>query len=813
MKWIYRIFAIVAMSAFCFDTADVIAAEISATESRTVVNMNRDWHFRYGDMPVAEARPDNGEWQIVHLPHDFQISQPWVEPDASERANLKDNANNTKSRLSARGFKEMGVGWYCKVFVPDSSMLGKRVLLDFEGIMLVGDVYLNGIRVGGTDYGYLGFECDISKQIKIGKENVIAVRADTREPKNSRWYTGGGLYRDVHLVVTDAKEHFARHPLYITTPEVSESNATVSVKAEITHRGKEDSIRVAYVIKDPDWKEVVRGVSVVKTNRKWRTREYDIAEINIANPLLWNCETPHLYSIELSLLKADGGIYDQVSSTFGIRQVEYSPEYGLRLNGKKVLLKGIANHHTLGALGAAAYPRAIEKRIRMLKEWGVNHIRTSHNPYSTSLLRLCDMYGILVVDELYDKWLTQYAGGRKEWTALWQHDIPEFIRRDRNHPSVIMWSLGNELQQYSSLPFNDWGVTAYHLQRMLLSRYDDTRLVTVAMHPRYRSLETDSIPAPLALETDIASYNYRYMYFPTDAKRNPKMIFYQSEASTNNIGTNYYGMNLDKVVGLAYWGMIDYLGESQGWPAKGWAQGMFDISLEPKPIAWLMRSMFKDEPIVHVAVVDNGQEDNTWNGIQVGTERLSSHWNRKPGTSLSLYTYTNADEVELLVNGRSMGRKANDKHDAGKRNRVRWDNIPYKSGYVEAVAITGGKEVARHKVETTGKASRLKVVADGHPWYAGGADIKHVRVVATDRKGRRVHNADDVVTFSVEGDAEIIAVSNGDITSDELSSQNHIRLFNGSAMVILRSGMSPGEIKLSVSSKGLGEKAIILSCE
>ncbi len=813
MKRIYRIFAIVAMSAFCFDTADVIAAEISATESRTVVNMNRDWHFRYGDMPVAEARPDNAEWQIVHLPHDFQISQPWVEPDASERANLKDNANNTKSRLSARGFKEMGVGWYCKVFVPDSSMLGKRVLLDFEGIMLVGDVYLNGIRVGGTDYGYLGFECDISKQIKIGKENVVAVRADTREPKNSRWYTGGGLYRDVHLVVTDAKEHFARHPLYITTPKVSESNATVSVKAEITHRGKEDSIRVAYVIKDPDWKEVVRGVSVVKTNRKWRTREYDIAEINIANPLLWNCETPHLYSIELSLLKADGGIYDQVSSTFGIRQVEYSPEYGLRLNGKKVLLKGIANHHTLGALGAAAYPRAIEKRIRMLKEWGVNHIRTSHNPYSTSLLRLCDMYGILVVDELYDKWLTQYAGGRKEWTALWQHDIPEFIRRDRNHPSVIMWSLGNELQQYSSLPFNDWGVTIYKLQRQLLKKYDDTRPVTVAMHPRYRDIETDSLPAPLAIETDIASYNYRYMYFPGDSKRFPHMIFYQSEANTSSLGPNFFGMDLDKVVGLAYWGMIDYLGESHGWPAKGWDKGMFDMSLEPKPIAYFMKSMFCDDPLVHISIIDNRQKDNIWNGVQVGTSTLSDHWNRVEGDVLSLYTYTNADEVELFVNGMSYGKKKNDTTDANNRNKIKWDNVAYKKGNITAIAYINGKEVARHRIETTGKAVGFKIEPDNNQWEADGNDLQHIRIIAVDKKGRRVPDAEDIITFSVDGDAEITAVTNGDITSDELNCQNHRKLYNGSAMAILRAGNTPGKIKLKVSSKGLGNKTITLSCE
>lgn len=813
MKRIYRIFAIVAMSAFCFDTADIIAAEISATESRTVVNMNRDWHFRYGDIPVAEARPDNGEWQIVHLPHDFQISQPWVEPDASEMANLKDNANNTKSRLSARGFKEMGVGWYCKVFVPDSSMLGKRVLLDFEGIMLVGDVFLNGEHIGATDYGYLGFECDITKKLRYGKENILAVKADTREPKNSRWYTGGGLYRNVNLIITHAKEYFSRHSIYITTPKITTDKATVNIQAELTHRGKADSIKVVYEIKNPNGETVAKGTSTMKTNRRWRTREYNIADVEISKPLLWSCDTPHLYTAHLTLLDDEGNVADNISSHFGIRTIEYSPQYGFKLNGKKTLLKGMAGHHTLGALGAAAHPRAIEKRIMMLKEWGVNHIRTSHNPYSAEFLNLCDRHGILVVDELYDKWLTSFAGGRKEWTALWQHDIPEFIKRDRNHPSVIMWSLGNELQQYSSLPFNDWGVTIYKLQRQLLKKYDDTRPVTVAMHPRYRDIETDSLPAPLAIETDIASYNYRYMYFPGDSKRFPHMIFYQSEANTSSLGPNFFGMDLDKVVGLAYWGMIDYLGESHGWPAKGWDKGMFDMSLEPKPIAYFMKSMFCDDPLVHISIIDNRQKDNIWNGVQVGTSTLSDHWNRVEGDVLSLYTYTNADEVELFVNGMSYGKKKNDTTDANNRNKIKWDNVAYKKGNITAIAYINGKEVARHRIETTGKAVGFKIEPDNNQWEADGNDLQHIRIIAVDKKGRRVPDAEDIITFSVDGDAEITAVTNGDITSDELNCQNHRKLYNGSAMAILRAGNTPGKIKLKVSSKGLGNKTITLSCE
>lgn len=491
-----------------------------------------------------------------------------------------------------------------------------------------------------------------------------------------------------------------------------------------------------------------------------------------------------------------------VSECFGIRSIEYSPEFGFKLNGKKVILKGIANHHSLCALGAAAYPKAMEKRIQLLKSYGFNHVRTSHNPYSKSFLDLCDKYGILVVDELYDKWLTQFAGGRTEWVNLWQQDIPEFIRRDRNHPSVIMWSLGNELQTYWNLPFADWGVTPYRMQRELLHRYDTTRPITVAMHPRGRNQKTDSLPAPLVHETDIASYNYRYMYFPGDGRRFPNMIFYQSEANTAMMGPNYYEMDLNKVVDLAYWGMIDYLGESNGWPAKGWTQGVFDISLEPKPIAYFLKSIFKpEEPVVHIGIIDS--DDNTiWNNVKVGTQRMSDHWNRKDGSLMSLYTYTNAEEVELYVNGKSLGVKNNTK-DPKRRNKLKWDKIKYEKGYIEAVARTGGKIVARHKIETTTDATTLKAETDNTEWKSDGMDLQHIRVVAVDKKGRRVQGVRNKLKFSVEGPAEIVGVINGDITSDELTIGDSRSLYNGTATVILRSTKEPGKVSLTVTADGL----------
>ena len=777
----------------------LLAVSLGANAQRDTLSLNRGWQFKYGNSSSTAQNTDfsTSDVQQVNLPHDFQISQPWVAPAKNEKADNSDQAANVKSRLSARAFKEMGVGVYRKVLHAPKEWQGRRLLLDFGGIMLVGDVYLNGNRIGGTDYGYVGFDIDVTKQLRYGADNELVVVANTMAPNNSRWYTGGGLYRDVRLIATNRDLYFEHHPLFLSTP----GNKQLNVTAEVSNYTKSPSGLIEVAILDANGRQVAVHKQSLTFSRKRRTREYVLDSIPLSNPQLWSCDHPYLYTAVVSLYRNDGTLADRVSEQFGVRTFEFSPQFGLKLNGEKVILKGIANHHTLGSLGAAAYPRAIEKRIKLLKSFGFNHIRCSHNPYSEDLYRLCDKYGIIVIDELYDKWLQQYAGGRTPWTNLWQHDIPEWVKRDRNHPSVALWSLGNELQTYTNLPFNDWGVTAYRLQRELVKRYDPTRLTTVAMHPRGRSEETDSLPCDLAKITDIQAYNYRYAYFPGDGRRFPYMIFYQSEANLPMMGPNYFGMDLNKVVGLAYWGMIDYLGESMGWPAKGWFNGVFDISLQPKPMAYFVKSMFSNEPVVHIGVVDNKSDAVVWNGVKFGGETVTDHWNRTPGSKYTLYTYTNADEVELLVNGKSMGVKKNTT-DPNTRNKIKWTDIAYEPGYVEAVARKDGKTVARHRINTFGKVSRLQLAPDQEVWKADGTDLQHVTVYAVDKNGNKVWDDTDELTFSVEGDASIVAVSNGDITTDENLAGNRIRLFHGSAMVILRAGVKPSAITLTVSAAG-----------
>ncbi|GAE84922.1 beta-galactosidase [Bacteroides reticulotermitis JCM 10512] len=685
-------------------------------------------------------------------------------------------------------------------------------MLDIEGIMLNGDVYLNGEKVGGTDYGYLGFEADITKRINYDGDNAVAVYASTRG--NSRWYTGGGLFRDVHLIVKDSIS-VARHGVFITTPEISAENAKVNLQVEIEgFRGKSADMEISVKIFSPGGRLVGETKTIAPKRSKKQTDEVPLPVVNVADPQLWDCEHPNLYTAEISL-SLDGKIIDNVTEKFGIRSIEFSKEYGFRLNGKKVFLKGVANHHDLGAVGAAAHEFAIERMFKKLKEFGYNHIRTSHNPYSESFLRLADKYGILITDELYDKWSNKdYWAGRVPWTDIVFRNIPEWIKRDRNHPSVIMWSLGNELQMREDLagfPTGDWGVTTYRMLDILVKRYDPTRKTTVAMYPSRAGgiskndldFNTKILPPELATVTDIASFNYRWMNYSEYLKHAPDMIIYQSEATTNERLAPYFGMDREKMVGLAYWGAIEYWGESRGWPNKGWSFSYFDHALNPFPQAYLIKSAFNDESMVYIGIVDKASESMEWNEQTIGTLNISDHWNREEGKLYNVFTFTNADKVELLVNGKSFGIKKNDFKDVSKRNQILWQNIPYVEGKITAIARIDGKEVARHQLETTGKAVALRLEPENNNWVADGMDLQYIKVCAVDNKGRKVPTVTREVVFDVSGPARLIAVDNGDHKSNELFAGNKRQLHNGFAMAVLRSAQSAGKVKIKASVAGL----------
>lgn len=777
----------------------LLAAQNADGQGRLSRLFNFGWRFQAGDLKDAySVNYDDSSWRVLDLPHDFQIEQPW-----------------DKGAGGARGFKAMGTGWYRKTFKADPEWKGKRVLLDFEGIMLIGDVWVNGQKVGGTDYGYIGFETDITKLLRYDADNVVVVSASTGKKGGSRWYTGGGLFRDVHLLVKDYVS-IARHGVFISTPKITEQSADINVQVEVEGiSGKQLDVEINARIFSPKGELVTETKGMAPKKNKLATVEVPLPVVAVSNPQLWSCETPNLYRAEITLVH-NGKVIDNVTEKFGIRTLEYSPEFGFKLNGKKLFLKGIANHHDLGAVGAAAFDRAIERQFELLKKFGYNHVRTSHNPYSKSFMELADKHGILIVDELIDKWSDKsYWGGRVPFTQLWYKMIPEWIKRDRNHPSVIMWSLGNELQMREDLagfPTGDWGVTTYRIFDVLVKRYDSTRKTTVAMYPsragaisrKDADFNKKVLPPELSTVTEVASFNYRYPDYAQYLEACPDLIVYQSEATSSELTAPFFGMDRDKMVGLAYWGAIEYWGESNGWPKKGWNYSFFNHALEPYPQAYLIKSAFSDEPLVHIGVVDSEKESIEWNDVIVGRMPLSSHWNRAEGSKQNLFTYTNADEVELLVNGKSLGIQKNKRDDIRSRNMIYWQNIPYgKGGNIIAIARNNGKEVARHQLETTGKAKALKIELENADWKADGMDLQYVKVYAVDSKGRVVPATEGEVAFEVSGEAKLIAVDNGDHMTDELFSGNHKKLHQGFVMAILRSNQTSGNVKIKASLKGL----------
>ena len=805
---------------------------------------NFGWKFQLGN-PEGAEKPgfDDSQWRTLDLPHDFQFEQPWA-----------------KDGKGARGFKPMCDGWYRKTFRLPTECKGMRVTLDFGGIIFYGDVYVNGKKVASTDYGYVGFEADITKALNHDGDNLVAVYASTGPATGSRWYTGGGLFRDVYLKVSNQQTRIARHGLYVKSAPKSAGmvrpdhlNAQRIFDNPLNPQGgnpagpwdvlvqlqvigwQKHNIQLRATLKDADGNIVGTAQCAMPDHTIQNNTEVALPFINVPQPHLWSPDTPYLYTVEATV-EEDGQVIDSVSDQIGLRTIEYSPQFGFKLNGQKTYLVGMANHHDMGAVGAAAFGKSIERQLRQMKAFGYNAIRCSHNPYSEDLYRAADRVGMLVVDELIDKWSDKdYWGGRRPFMQLWPQLIPEWITRDRNHPSIVLWSLGNELQtrdNWAGYPTGDWGITTYRIFDQMLKRYDRTRPTTVAMFPSRAGAQrntpdfkTYQVPPELACATEVASFNYQWDAYPGYFRYKPDLILFQSEAVTNQLQQPYYGMDRQRSVGLAWWGAIEYWGESNGWPKKGWNYSFFQHTLEPYPQAYLIKgSIQPEQPVCQIGVVNGKGEQVDWNDVKVGSQKITYNWNQPEGSKQNVFVYTNADEVELLYNGKSMGTQQNNRADIAKRNITYWSGIDYgKGGRLLAIARTAGKEVARHQIETTGKAVALKIVAEGKTpqdtfnpktdqWTADGMDLQYFKVLAIDSKGRAVPNAADQVTVTVQGAATLVAIDNGDHYTDNLfrPEDNTKQMQTGYMQAILRSTRQSGKVTLTATSPTLKQAKLIL---
>lgn len=788
-----------------------LAATGAERESRPI---NFDWKHCFGDIPEAYLPGfDDRDWNDVNLPHDASISGPFC----------RDSLNSDRKN----GFLPRRKGWYRKHIELPADKENRRIFLEIEGIYRDAHVYVNGQEKDHILNGYESHLIDITDAVKSG-DNLIAISYDNTDKESSRWYNGEGLYREVNLLTTDPI-HVAYNGTYVGTPQVSEELAEVDVQTEVTNDSAEETdVTVVSEIIDPAGTVVLTMTDVAPVSP---AKTYTFRQPGrIEAPKLWEIGSPRLYTLVTTLM-AGGEIRDRYETTFGLRDIDFDREKGLLLNGKKVLVKGVNMHHDLGPLGAAAFQRGFERRLEGFKKLGCNAVRLSHNPHSRHVLDWCDRNGILVFDEAFDKWQGQYFGKENDFNDHWKESLTWLVKRDRNHPSVFIWSVGNEVTQQRKAKEN-YGVDMMEEMRAHVHALDPGRKVTVALAPaRQRGVTKNksefyrSGPPELEFCSDVVSVNYREEFWPLDRAAYPQLIFMLSEAQVGNLGGEWFNFDHDKSVGLFYWGGTDYIGESFGWPAKGWVNGIIYSTDEWKPFSHYIRSLYSEEPMVHIAVMDRSEETaKYWNDVDLRFQPMSSHWNWAGRDSVTVSTFSNCREVELRLNGRSLGRKmipevyitkdvkgySAEEFDPGHpietgpeiHKDLEW-TIPFELGVIEAIGYVDGEEVASHRMETAGVPYGIKLEADRDTVRADGMDLVYVTASVVDSRDITVPSAAHEISFEVTGAGENIAVGSADMLSDESFVSDRRKAFEGRVLLVVRSGRQPGRIKVSAKSRDL----------
>lgn len=838
MKHLFRLLAVVVLL-----FAGCSRSELS--EARVVEDFNFDWCFMLGDK-AAYAAPDynDGNWRQLHLPHDWSIEGEF--------------SRNNPSTV-AGGALPGGVGWYRKSFISPN-LDGKVVHIEFDGIFMNSTVYVNGQEVGHRPYGYSSLSYNITPYLlPEGEENVIAVRCDNKQQPNSRWYAGCGIYRNVRLVTTS--ELFVDYSgTYITTPEVSADEAVVDVA--VTLRNLDD---VSHNLTLHNTIVNARGSEQVSKSESHTIEAGESIEVKMTlkldSPELWDIDSPYLYTM-LSVIEVNGKVVDEYPTKFGVRTIEFKADTGFWLNGRNVKLKGVCMHHDMGALGSAVHRRALERQLDILQSFGVNAIRTAHNPPAPELLDLCDKRGILVMDEAFDMWRrakTKYDYARffDEWH---QRDLIDFVKRDRNHPSVIMWSVGNEIleqwdsQEHSSLdklPTEQRNLLMNFIAEgasgnsndveknpnVLLTRhvvatlkqYDDTRPVTAGCNetrPFNNLLRSGAL--------DIVGFNYHEQDYDSVRVWYPDMPFIGAEtASSLNSRGFYLHPSTQELVVPARWDLpyntkhhqcsaYDHSRAPWGtlhetaWLAvrdREFCAGTFvwtgfDYLGEPTPYTWPSRSSY-------FGIVDlcGFPKDcyymyrSEW--TDEPTLHLFPHWNWQEGDKIDLWAYyNNADEVELFLNDESLGKRTKEE---GALHAV-WQDVDFVPGNITAVAYKDGKEIMRHSRKTAGEVAEIRLSADRDMLKADGYDLSYVTIESYDKDGNFVPTAMNQLYFDVEGAGELIGVDNGNAAGSESLKGSTMKLFNGKALAIIRTLKDvQGDIRLKVRGDGVKDVTIVLT--
>lgn len=714
--------------------------------------INADWYFNLGDIKYGGAEFfDHSEWRKLELPHDWS-----VESVASP------------SLASCTGYLPGGIGWYRKDLDIPKNKEGNKVYVYFEGVYNNSEVFINGKWIGKRPNGYVSFMYDLTPYLNFGGRNVLAVRVDHSQDADSRWYTGSGIYRDVYLVYAN--------PVHIGlwgvsySAKVNQKNAVLSVQAEVENTDKMPvTVKVLHEVFDRDGKKVGAG------SRDYSLKADEMVKkeltISVAQPKLWSLENPYLYTIKTTLSKG-GKVIDRTETQAGIRSLTFDPNKGFALNGKLMKVKGVCIHHDAGCLGVAVPKEVWRRRLLQLKEIGCNAVRMSHNPQATCVYELCDELGILVKDEAFDEW--EYA--KKKWITGWnkgkpgfqgsasyfrewsKKDLADMIRRDRNHPSIIMWSIGNEVD-YPNDPYShpvldqaeigQQHVRGYRKEQPRAERLGDiakelveeakkhdlSRPVTAALAGAVMSNETD-YPAAL----DVVGYNYTENRYQIDHEKYPNRILYGSE-TRHDLNAWKAVRDNDFIFGQFIWTGFDYLGEAGPWPSRGFTTGMIDLAGNIKPNGYFRRALWLESPTVYVGThkIESAKKKPSANASAV--------WNYEPGDIIRVVAYTNCEEAELLLNGKKVGeRKPYDDSTA----IIYWD-IPYTPGTLEVVAYNQGNMVAKDKIQSSGLPYAIRTSMDKTQDIKVG-EVLHLMIQVVDENNIPVVLADNQITCKIEGE-------------------------------------------------------------
>ena len=786
----------------------VVLSVRAADSARATFDFDANWLFSLSDPAAAMmAAFDDSGWRAIDVPHDWSIAGPF-----------------SAQYASGTGYAPGGIGWYRKHFRLDPAQSNRLVTIEFDGIYDNSEIWINGQFVGGRPYGFSSFMCDLTPYIKWHGDNTLAVRVDHSRIADARFYTGSGIDRNIRLVLTDPL-HFSHWGIAITTPTVSPTSATVQIDSSIESQlpGKVRFTLESEII-DPTGKTVDNSIflfSAASNSTNTLTQK-----IKITCPELWSPATPALYTL-VSRLFSDSNLVDDTTTTFGIRTAVFDPDRGFLLNGVTTKLKGVCLHHDAGSLGAAVPEPVLERRLRVLREIGVNAIRTSHNPPDPALLDLCDRLGFFIMDEALDeftpsknKWIAginqgvpaHYGYGEifDQWGTT---DVADMVRRDRNHPSVILWSIGNEID-FANDPFTDpvlgnnyrpGNPPATDLPKCAaplvaaVKSFDRTRPVTAALATVSMS---DAVGLPDLL--DAAGYNYQESRYADDHRKFPHRIIYGSENS-QTYGAWLAVQTNDFIAGQFLWTGADYLGEANAWPNRANGAGLLDLCSFKKPIGWFRQSLWSDQPMVYLCASEVSP-----GGFGGGRRWLRGveSWNWSSNSTINVICFANCPEVALYLNDQLIGTKNSSEASNGVLN---W-RVPYAPGTLKAIGRSNGRDVANFILQTTGPASAIQLLPDTNSVSTGPQKIYQIEFRVTDDLSRRVTDAGDEISFHITGPAKILGIGNGDLQNNEDCQAPQHRVFQGRGLLILQSIASTADAgPITVEASALGLKSATLS--